>query len=132
MRTSTGLSTEAWPGYHSQGDSRPIWPCARDGSRVPRHERQHCPQKGSEEVEPGEMERPLRQRVRQTWLYIGGPVHRGHSWTMITAIDTNILLDILIPNDEFCGASAEALEEAVSNGSIAMPFRTPTRSAFRL
>ena len=30
---------------------------------------------------------------------------------MITAIDTNILLDILIPNDEFCDASAEALEK---------------------
>jgi predicted nucleic acid-binding protein len=39
---------------------------------------------------------------------------------MITAIDTNILLDILIPNDEFCGASAEALEKAVSSGSLAI------------
>jgi hypothetical protein len=29
---------------------------------------------------------------------------------MITAIDTNILLDLLIPNDDFCDASAEALE----------------------
>ena len=30
---------------------------------------------------------------------------------MITAIaPVSILLDILIPNDEFCGASAEALE----------------------
>jgi predicted nucleic acid-binding protein len=37
---------------------------------------------------------------------------------MITAIDTNILLDILIPNDDFCDASAEALEKAVSRGSL--------------
>src|SRR3984885_6731947 len=39
---------------------------------------------------------------------------------MITAIDTNILLDILIPNDQFCAASAEALEKAVSGGSLAI------------
>jgi predicted nucleic acid-binding protein len=39
---------------------------------------------------------------------------------MITAIDTNVLLDILIPNDKFCGASAEALEKAVSSGSLAI------------
>jgi len=39
---------------------------------------------------------------------------------MIAATDTNILLDILIPNDEFCGASAEALEKAVSSGSLAI------------
>ena len=39
---------------------------------------------------------------------------------MITAIDANILLDILIPNNEFCGASAEALEKAVSSGSLAI------------
>ena len=37
---------------------------------------------------------------------------------MISAIVTNILLDILIPNDDFCDASAEALERAVSFGSL--------------
>jgi hypothetical protein len=37
---------------------------------------------------------------------------------MITAIDTNILLDILIPNGDFCDASAEALEKAASGGSL--------------
>jgi hypothetical protein len=37
---------------------------------------------------------------------------------MITAIDTNILLDVLIPNDDFCAPSAEALEKAVSRGSL--------------
>ena len=37
---------------------------------------------------------------------------------MITAIDTNILLDILIPNHDFCDISAEALEKAVSRGSL--------------
>ena len=70
---------------------------------------------------------------------------------MIAATDTNILLDILIPDDEFCGASAEALEKAVSvarsqsatlrmqssafilrNSGIAMPFWMPTKSAFTL
>jgi hypothetical protein len=61
---------------------------------------------------------------------------------MITAIDTNILLDIPIPNDDFCSASSDALENAVSHGAliicdiwasgIAMPFWPLTRSAFRL
>lgn len=37
---------------------------------------------------------------------------------MITAIDTNILLDILVPNQEFYEASASALQEAVSEGSL--------------
>ena len=37
---------------------------------------------------------------------------------MITAVDTNILLDILVPNEQFYGASGEALEEAAGEGSI--------------
>jgi predicted nucleic acid-binding protein len=37
---------------------------------------------------------------------------------MITAVDTNILLDILLPNEQFYQASADALEEAASEGSI--------------
>jgi hypothetical protein len=37
---------------------------------------------------------------------------------MITAVDTNILLDILIPNEQFYEASADALEEAAGEGSI--------------
>ena len=37
---------------------------------------------------------------------------------MITAIDTNILLDILGPNEEFFEASAQALEDAASSGSL--------------
>lgn len=37
---------------------------------------------------------------------------------MITAIDTNILLDILLPNEKFCGASVRALEEAASAGAL--------------
>src|SRR5882724_700168 len=37
---------------------------------------------------------------------------------MITAIDTNILLDILIPNEEFYEASADALEDAAGEGSL--------------
>jgi len=39
---------------------------------------------------------------------------------MITAIDTNILLDILIPNDDFCDASEAALEQAANHGSLAI------------
>jgi hypothetical protein len=31
---------------------------------------------------------------------------------MITAIDTNILLDILVPSEKFCDASVQALENA--------------------
>jgi len=37
---------------------------------------------------------------------------------MITAIDTNILLDVLVPNDDFYEASANALEEAAGEGSL--------------
>ena len=37
---------------------------------------------------------------------------------MISAIDTNILLDILIPNEKFYDASARAIEESASSGSL--------------
>lgn len=37
---------------------------------------------------------------------------------MITAIDTNVLLDILVPNEKFCDASVLALENAASDGSL--------------
>ena len=37
---------------------------------------------------------------------------------MITAIDTNILLDILVPNAEFDEASANALQDAADEGSL--------------
>jgi predicted nucleic acid-binding protein len=37
---------------------------------------------------------------------------------MITAIDTNILLDILVPNEDFYEASANALQEAAGEGSL--------------
>jgi predicted nucleic acid-binding protein len=37
---------------------------------------------------------------------------------MITAIDTNILLDILVPSEDFCDASTGALEEAATAGSL--------------
>jgi hypothetical protein len=37
---------------------------------------------------------------------------------MITAIDTNVLLDVLIPNEKFCDASVSALEQAASQGSL--------------
>ena len=37
---------------------------------------------------------------------------------MITAVDPNILLDILVTNPQFYGPSAHALEEAASEGSI--------------
>lgn len=37
---------------------------------------------------------------------------------MITAIDTNILLDILVPNEKFYEASATAIEDAASSGSL--------------
>lgn len=37
---------------------------------------------------------------------------------MITAVDTNILLDILVPNEQFYQASADALQEAAGEGSI--------------
>ena len=39
---------------------------------------------------------------------------------MITAIDTNILLDILVPNDEFYERSAAALQESATAGSLAI------------
>ncbi len=37
---------------------------------------------------------------------------------MITAIDTNILLDILVPNEEFYEASADALQDSAAEGSL--------------
>lgn len=37
---------------------------------------------------------------------------------MITAVDTNVLLDILIPNEAFYEASASALEECATAGSL--------------
>jgi hypothetical protein len=37
---------------------------------------------------------------------------------MITAIDTDVLLDVLIPNEKFCDASVSALEQAASQGSL--------------
>jgi len=37
---------------------------------------------------------------------------------MITAIDTNILLDILLPNEAFCDAAVEALENSAGAGSL--------------
>ena len=37
---------------------------------------------------------------------------------MITALDTNILLDILLPNEEFYDLSVRALEEAAGEGSL--------------
>lgn len=37
---------------------------------------------------------------------------------MITAVDTNVLLDILLPNDEFYEASADALQGSASEGSL--------------
>jgi len=37
---------------------------------------------------------------------------------MITAVDTNILLDILVPNQEFCDISVQALEDAANSGSL--------------
>jgi len=37
---------------------------------------------------------------------------------MITAIDANVLLDVLIPNDEFFGRSLRAVDEASSQGSL--------------
>ena len=37
---------------------------------------------------------------------------------MITAIDTNILLDVLVPNEDFYEASANALQEAAAEGTL--------------
>ena len=37
---------------------------------------------------------------------------------MITALDTNVLLDILLPSVEFCDISARALEDSAIGGSL--------------
>jgi len=37
---------------------------------------------------------------------------------MITSVDTNILLDILIPKIKFCLKSKQLLDEAIQKGSI--------------
>lgn len=37
---------------------------------------------------------------------------------MITALDTNVLLDVLLANEKFVGFSTQALEEAAAAGSL--------------
>src|ERR1039457_3835026 len=37
---------------------------------------------------------------------------------MITALDTNVLLDFLIPNEKFVELSSRAIEEAAGEGSL--------------
>lgn len=37
---------------------------------------------------------------------------------MITAVDTNVLLDVLLPDDKFLAQSIRALDEAASAGSL--------------
>jgi predicted nucleic acid-binding protein len=37
---------------------------------------------------------------------------------MITALDTNVLLDILLPNEKCCDISARAIEDSASSGSL--------------
>ena len=37
---------------------------------------------------------------------------------MITAIDSNVLLDILIPNEAFADAATAAIEDAAAHGSL--------------
>jgi predicted nucleic acid-binding protein len=37
---------------------------------------------------------------------------------MITAIDTNVLLDVLLPNDDFCDTAIAAIEQSVTAGSL--------------
>ena len=37
---------------------------------------------------------------------------------MLTALDTNVLLDILIPNDDFADAAEAAIEAAASDGLL--------------
>ena len=39
---------------------------------------------------------------------------------MITAIDTNILLDVLVPNEDAYEASSNALQEAAGEGSLVL------------
>jgi len=37
---------------------------------------------------------------------------------MITAIDTNVLLDILIPNEVFCSRSLRSVDDATTEGTL--------------
>jgi predicted nucleic acid-binding protein len=39
---------------------------------------------------------------------------------MITAVDTNILLDILIPNAKYAKASKQLLDEALAQGALVL------------
>ncbi len=39
---------------------------------------------------------------------------------MITAVDTNILFDILLPNKAFYGTSAAALQDSANHGSLVL------------
>lgn len=37
---------------------------------------------------------------------------------MITAVDTNVFLDVLVPDFAFCDASAQAIEDSLTAGSV--------------
>jgi len=62
--------------------------------------RQYRSEEGTQETESSEMEGPLRQHVHETGLSLSRQVRRWRARSMITAVDTNVLLDILVPNEQ--------------------------------
>jgi predicted nucleic acid-binding protein len=64
------------------------------------------------------MEGAMQEQLRRPRIFVRGQIHRLSARAMITAIDTNILLDILVPNEKFFERSGQALEDSATAGSL--------------
>jgi AbrB family looped-hinge helix DNA binding protein len=63
-------------------------------------------QKAPQKTESRQMEGPLWRHLREAGLFLRGQVHGRRARPMITAVDTNLLFDILMPDEQFYDASA--------------------------
>jgi AbrB family looped-hinge helix DNA binding protein len=71
--------------------------------------------KKAPKAQPHPVGRPVQEELRRTGP-VRGRVHRAGAGSVITAVDSNVLLDILRPNAEWAQASLAALEEASDCG----------------
>src|SRR5579862_6939574 len=64
------------------------------------------------------MEGQLCRQSEGNGLRFGGRIHRGSPGSMITALDTNVLLDIVAGDGRFTDLSLEAVERAAAAGAL--------------
>ncbi len=74
--------------------------------------------KSARKLNLDQVEGPVQGQFCKAGIHIRGSVCGWRARSMITAVDTNIFLDVLLPNEDFCDASAAALETAASAGSL--------------